>query len=511
MRISGCLSGLRLCLVSLLVMAAPVLAEPVSTDLTPAQLQEFDRYVESSRQAWKVPGMAVALIQDGKVIFSKGYGVREVGKPDPVTDDTIFQIGSISKSFTSTLVGLEVDRGKLDWKDKVVDHYPEFRTYDPWVTREFTIEDTMAQRSGQSTMTTDLLAFMGKDRDDILGAMRHVRPVSSFRSEFAYVNNMWLTTAKVLEEAVGKSWEQQIADDIFTPLGMTSSSSDLKGLFDAPNHASPHHWDGRSTVLVPREWPYQQWCYTYGPAGGINSNVHDMARYLSMHMGRTPLLSPASRNKLHSAHTFIGGQRVAQPQSFIDVGAASYCQGWLRQERYPLPLVWHNGGTTGFRTVAGFVPGEDLGIVVLSNTADSNLSEALMMRYYDMALGQPQVDYSALWLASFQKAQAESAVPKRPASPRPPQKLALYAGSYSNPIYGTAEVKVVGSKLHCSVGPLLTFELQPWDGDTFNFADPISPANADDFATFVAQPDGSMETVRISLFSDSTDFQRVAP
>lgn len=456
--------------------------------------------------------MAVALIADGKVVFSKGYGVREIGKPDPVTEDTIFQIGSISKSFTSTLVGLEVDRGRLDWKDKVVDHYPEFRTYDPWVTREFAVDDTMAQRSGQSGMTTDLLSFMGYDREAILDAMRHVRPVSSFRSEFAYVNNMWLATAKVVEQTSGKSWEQSLEDDIFKPLGMTSSSSSLEGLFDAPNHASPHYWNGQAAVPRPRDWPYQQWCYTYGPAGGINSNVLDMARYLTMQMGRTPLLSKPTLDKLHSPHIFIGGARVANPTGFLDVGAASYCQGWLRQERYPLSLVWHNGGTTGFRSVAGFVPGQDLGIVVLSNTADSNLSEALMMRYYDLALGQPEVDYSALWLTAWKKGRetAAAAAPKRPASPRAPGKLERYTGRYANPIYGTAEVRSAGGKLIVSVGEKLSFELNPWDGDMFSFTDPLTPTDSD-FANFVARADGSFGTLQLSLFSDSTDFRKVAP
>lgn len=510
MYVHGCLTRLRFCFLSLLVLTAPAVAQPTAR-VSPAQIREFDQYVESSRKAWNVPGMAVALIHDGKVIFSKGYGVREMGKSDPVTDDTIFQIGSISKSFTASLVGLEVDRGKLDWKDRVIDHYPEFRTYDPWVTREFTVEDTMAQRSGQSTMTTDLLVFMGHDREGVLDAMRHVRPVSSFRSEFAYVNNMWLATAEVIEQASGKSWEEALADNIFTPLGMTSSSSSLEGLFDAPNHASPHYWDGQKTAVRPRSWPYQNWCYIYGPAGGINSNVHDMARYLMMHMGRTPLLSEASLEKVHSPHTFVGGKRVPEPTSFLDVGAASYCQGWLRQERSPLPLVWHNGGTTGFRSVAGFVPGQDLGIVVLSNTADSNLAEALMMRYYDMALGQPEVDYSKLWLAAFKAAQTASDVPQRPTSPRPPQKLESYTGSYSNPIYGTAEVKMVDGKLVCSMGRLLRFEFHPWDGDTFSFDDPISSANDDSFATFVTQPDGGFESVRLSLFSDSPNFRKVKP
>lgn len=495
-------------LLNLLLTLAAVAQPRPHVDLKAVE-QNFDPYVETQRKAWGVPGMAVALIADGKVVWSKAYGVREEGKPEPVTLDTVFQIGSLSKSFTSALAAIEVDRGKLAWDDRVIDFYPEFRTFDPWVTREFRLDDTMSQRSGQASYASDGLVFLGADREEILSKMRLVKPVTSFRSKFAYVNNMWLATARVLEKASGKSWEQMVQTEIFTPLGMTHSTTDMKGLFGAPNHASPHQWNGKSAVALPPEWPYQYWVYTYAPAGGINSTLGDMSRYVLMQLGNTNLIKKESLEVLHAPHTNIGGSRSSAPTGFFEVAPGQYCLGWLRQEMVPYPLIWHNGGTTGFRSVAGFVPGTNLGIVVLSNTADSNLGEALMYRYYDMAFGLPEYDYGGAFLKSF-RAEWPEALP-RPTSPRPPADLDRYTGSFRNELYGTATVRKVGEHLELAIGKSTVMTLSPWDGDTFIHRNMVNPAVPGDFATFVLEPKGTFDTLRLSDFSDAGDFTRSGP
>lgn len=482
----------------------PLLAQPAPIDLT-QRLEPFDRYVEESRQAWGTPGLAVALVADGKVIWSKGYGVRESGKMEAVASDTVFQIGSLSKSFTACLVAIQVDRGKLRWKDRVVDHYPDFRMFDPWVTREFRVEDTMAQRSGQPAYATDLLAFLGGGREELLQAMRLVRPVSSFRSEFAYVNNLWLVSAKLVEKAAGESWEQSISSQLFGPLKMSRSSTGSESLFGEANHATPHLRTVRGAKPLPKSWPFTQWVYTYGPAGGVNSTVLDMAQYLLLHLGNKSLVSQESLTKLHTPHTWISNQRKEQPRSIPEVAPVSYCQGWLRQEMRPYPLIWHNGGTSGCKTVAGFVPEAGIGIVVLSNLADTELPEALMYRFYDLYFGHPDYDYSQAFLKAKPKAQAG---PKRPAQARPPADLNKYAGLYRHPVYGLARIEPSGSNLQMTIAPNFKVLLSPWDGDTFLLPDFLDPDGTPDFARFLSDSQGNFPSLQLGPFRAEGNFQR---
>lgn len=472
--------------------------------MQPDQLvARFERYAEEARQAWGTPGMAVALVADGQVIWSKGFGVKQAGNPEPVTVDTVFQIGSASKSFTASLVALQVQQGRLNWTDKVIDFFPDFRMFDPWVTREFTIEDTMSQRSGQAPYSSDLLAFMGATRSDILQAMREIRPVSSFRSHFGYVNNLWLAAAQVLENVSGKSWESQVDSGIFQPLRMTHSSTGSSALWKSPDHAVPHA--GRKGSITPllADWPFTEWIYTYGPAGGINSTVLDMALYVKMQLGLSGLLSSASLEKLHSPHILAGGSTKPSPQAIFEVGMASYCLGWLRQEMEPLPLVWHNGGTTGCKTVVGYCPEAGMGIVVLSNLGGTDLPEALMYRYYDLYFGRPDYDYSAAFLKNRPEAPAP---PLRPQAPRPPAPLTEYVGSYRNPVYGVASVKLRGDGLVVELGKNLRLQLQPWDADTFRFDDPI---DGEEFG--FARFGGKFSELQLSLCEDALAgrFERV--
>lgn len=486
--------------VLLLALSLSAWARP----LTPAELQSFEAYAEQARQAWGTPGMAVALIADNQVVYTHGFGNRSQGGP-AVTPETLFQIGSTSKSFTSSLVALQVQAGKLNWDDKVIDHVPEFRMFDPWVTRQFTIEDTMSQRSGQPAYATDALAFLGADRATIIRALREVRPVSSFRSRFAYVNNLWLVAARVVESVTTGSWEQDVASQIFTPLDMKDTNTGAAGFYQSANHATPHQ--GQKGALQPlmAEWPYADWVYVYGPAGGINSNVNDMAKYVRMQLGATPLITAENLRLMHSPHILATDVTRPQPKSRPPLGMMSYCLGWLRQEMTPTPLVWHNGGTSGCKTVVGFTPETGMGIVVLSNYGNTELPEALMYRYYDLYHGRPEYDYSELMRARHQAPPA----PQRPANPRPPAPLAQYAGSYLHPVYGQCQVEVVGQKLVARLGKM-RLNLEPWDTDTFSYVDPMDSSSPPGFASFARRPDGSTRELRLDLTDDVLDgrFQR---
>jgi CubicO group peptidase (beta-lactamase class C family) len=466
-----------------------------------ALVSRFESYAEQSRQAWGTPGMAVVLVADGKVIWSKAFGVKEAGGKDPVDVNTLFQIGSASKSFTSSLVALQVDRGKLKWDDKVVDHFPDFRMFDPWVTREFTVEDTMSQRSGQAPYATDVLSFLGGSRAEIIHATREVRPVSSFRSRFAYVNNLWLVSAKVIELVTGKSWEENVGSEILKPLGMSETNTGFNGLFKSANHITPHQGKKGALQVLGESWPFGDWVYTVGPAGGINSNVVDMAKYVQMQMGATPLIKPENLNVMHSPHVLVGGSIQEKPKGIGEVAMASYCLGWIRQEMHPSALIWHNGGTSGCKTVVGFCPDAGLGIVVLSNLGNTELPEALMYRYYDLYFGRPDYDYSAAFLKGQHPVPPDPAAPK---NPRAASALSQYAGQYSHPVYGVATVRPVDSGLELALGRM-RLKLSHWDGDQFSFVDPMDPTSPKGFVDFSSEPGGKFAALRLSLCDDVLD------
>ena len=179
---------------------------------------------------WKVPGMSIAVVKGDKVVYAKGFGTKRAGMNRPVDADTIFQVGSTTKAFTVALMATLVDEGKADWDDRVIDHFPDFMMYDPWVTREFRVHDLFAQHSGMPFYAGDLQSFIGFDRDHIIHSMRYIKPVYSFRDKFSYVNNLFVAGAKVEEKLTGKTWETLMQERILTPLKMTRSSMDEAGL-----------------------------------------------------------------------------------------------------------------------------------------------------------------------------------------------------------------------------------------------------------------------------------------
>jgi CubicO group peptidase (beta-lactamase class C family) len=477
-------------------------------------LARFEPYAQKSLQEWGTPGMAVAIVVKDQVVYTQGFGVRQVGGTEPVTPETIFQIGSISKSFTSALVGQLVDQGAVDWTSRVCELVPEFQMYDPWVTREFMVEDTMSQRSGMAPYAGDLLAFLGRDRKEMVQAIRHIEPVSSLRSRFAYVNNLWLVAALVIEAKTGQSWEQAVQTRLFEPLGMTSSSTGWDDFYGAANRAVPHARSSQGLVPLTREWPFSKWVYSYGPAGGINSNVLDMTGYARMQLHGTvdgrQLLSRQTLDKLHSPHIFAGGKTVHPATAIFEVGAASYCLGWLRQEVDPQPIVWHNGGTSGSKAVLGLLPDSEVAIVVLTNLADTELPEALMYRFYDLYLERPEQDYSANFLRT--RLAQQTTPPVRPAKVLPPMPLSRYVGTYHHPVYGSVVVRVDGDGLTASLTPAAVIQLRPWNRDTFVFVDFSDPGADPQFATFQLGNDGEIEALKIdSLFSSPGGLFRRSP
>jgi CubicO group peptidase (beta-lactamase class C family) len=423
---------------------------------------DFEQYAEQARQQWQVPGMAIAIVQDGKVIFARGFGVKQLGGNDPVDQHTVFQIGSASKAFTATLVAMLADEKKLGWQDRVIDHLPGFRLYDPWVTREFQVEDLMAQRSGLPASVGDLQALLGFPREHLLRSLALFKPVTSFRSRFAYQNGLFLAAGALVEQLTGQTWEENVRERLFKPLGMSASSADLPGFQQGQNVAALHvKQDGKITAL-PRDWPFLNWVYVYGPAGGINSNVVDLSQWLALQLGKgkfndRQLISEANLEWLHTPKTVMGGER----------GEISYYGlGWIYAAKRPYPLIWHNGGTTGHKTMVAFVPQAGVGLVVLSNLFTS-LPEALAFRFYDLYFGNPPLDCREL-LAKTKEAEKQAKSPQPPPTAAPPLSWDRYAGTYANVVYGPAIVAAAQDGLAVTMGPgKARLALRSFDRDNF--------------------------------------------
>lgn len=257
------------------VALSSVLLLCLSASAATAPPPDIDAYVARVMKTFEVPGLSLAIVKDGQIVLTKGYGVRETGKLEPVDEHTLFGIASNTKAFTATALAMLVDEGKLRWDDPVVRHLPWFQLYDPYVTRELTVRDLLTHRSGLGLGAGDLLFWPGTTftRDEILHRMRYVKPASSFRSRYAYDNILYLAAGQIIPAITGKSWDDFVRERIFSPVGMTSSTTTVSGFKRGQNVATPHaRIEGQ---VQPIPWMNID---NTAPAGAINSSAADMAK-----------------------------------------------------------------------------------------------------------------------------------------------------------------------------------------------------------------------------------------
>ena len=435
-------------------------------DLT-VVLNEFDQYAEKAFKEWNVVGMSIAIVKDGKTIYSKGFGKRKLDSDAKVTPDTLFQIGSISKSFTTALTALAVDKKLLEWEDPVIQHLPNFLVFDPWVTRNFEIQDLYAQRSGLPGYTGDVQAMLRMPIEDVIHNLQFFPPSTSFRSQFAYQNVFFSIGAKALEAKTGKTWDDLVKNELFKPLGMTDSSSSLQDYLKEPNRAGWHlrHPDG-SVTLIAEDFDMADWAYVYKASGGINSSANEMTNWIALQADQgmfqgKELISKDNLNRTHRPYVFAIEQYN---------GSNFYCLGWLSLSHSPYPIIWHNGGTSGAKNNLGFIPQERLGIVVLTNTTDTQLPEALTLQFFDIYYDSLNQDWSAKLLAQQKETEQALLAKTTPIKdPLPPLPLENYTGEYSNKIYGKIHITKEGNDLKVAIGPSPTiWTLKHFNKDAFS-------------------------------------------
>ena len=406
-------------------------------------LDGIDAFADQTLKDWKCVGVAIAVIQDGKVILSKGYGQRDQKHNLPVTPKTLFAIGSSTKSFTVTSLGVLADQGKLDWDKPVREYLPEFRLMDQFATERMTPRDLVTHRSGLPRH--DLLWYNSPlTRAELFERLRYLEPSKDFRTTFQYQNLMFMTAGYLAAHLSDMSWEAHVRKAIFEPLGMSKSNFSVTDSQKSDDYSLPYSVAKEEIVEIPFRNIDQ-----IGPAGSINSNVEDMARYVMMHMARGKgVLSARNANQMQSPQMSIAG-----PGTDKELGAQSYGMGFFLTSYRGHYLVHHGGNIDGFSALVTFMPQDNIGMIILTNQNGSSLPTVLSYNVYDRLLGLDQIDWTRRMKDQQAKAKtAEDDAKKKGytaqrSGTRPSHDLEEYAGEYEHPGYGVAKVAMENGAL----------------------------------------------------------------
>jgi CubicO group peptidase (beta-lactamase class C family) len=431
----------------------------------------LEQFIPELMQKWKVPGLAIAVVQNGQVIYSRGFGLRDVKGNLPVTTKTIFAIGSISKSFTALSMGILNDEGKLEWDKPVRQYVPEFQMYDPVASERMTPRDLISHRVG---MAGHDLVWYSSDfsRDDLVRRLRFLQSDHDFRSGYNYNNLLVATAGYTVGRIAGESWEDFVRQHIFAPLQMNSSNFSVVEGQKTSDCSKPYRKDEHSGTVS--EIPFHP-LSNIGPAGSINSNVEDMARYAIFQLGKgkvgdrdRQIVSEANLKLNHTAQVPMPGGLPSE-----EIGPRSYAMGWVISSYRGHPLWWHNGGIDGFYALLALLPDQHFGVVILTNLlGDDPVPEIVSYHLYDALLSLKPVDWTKRFedLDAKEKTAEEEERKKelseRKANTHPSHDLKEYAGRYENSGYGVLTVQVDGDALKATLNNL-SFSLQHYAYDVF--------------------------------------------
>lgn len=477
-------------------------------------LDSLDAYIARAVKAFDQPGLAVGIVQNGNLVWSKGYGKLDLAKADPVTPNSIFYCASISKAFTACAIGLLVDEGKLDWNDPVRKHLPEFSTPDAAVTEAFMIKDLLCHRSGWITFDGDLLWYgTNYSPKEILARHANEPFTHAFRDEFGYSNLMFIAAAQVVERVSGMSWDRFITTRIFQPLGMDRSRVETADLASLTDVALPHVRKGQDPSAPQKSMPYQALQGADG-ACGVMSTVTDLAKWDAMwanegQVNGKPFLSNDSYSFITDVHLAMGGE-----------GAGL---GWFIEQNHGAEVITHSGGMPGFILNHAVVPEKDLAVIALGNGETYSVF-AITNEILDLYLGDGKADPVAEMLPRLAK-RAEREATRRKArtdahilKTKPSLPLSSFAGTYSDKIYGDAIISEKDGKLALSFKPapeLFTGDLAHWHYDTFqwNHADPFLEPG---YITFHFDGNHQVTSFKVELHSPDfhfykLDFRKVNP
>ncbi len=499
------------------VLLTVVLALPATLVAQSTAPPDLDAYVASSMKTFDVPGMAVAIVKDGKILVARGYGVRKLGDPIAVDEFTTFAIGSNTKAFTTAALATLVDEGKLSWDDPVYQRLPGFVMYDPYVSHEMTIRDLLTHRSGMGLGEGDLLFWPHTtySREDVIYRLRFMKPQSSFRSHYAYDNLLYMTAGQIIPAVTGTTWDDYVRQRIFTPLGMNHTDLSTTGYKPGGDYAYPHsRVDGKLQVI-----PFED-LDNAAPAGAINSCAADMAKWVQLQLNRGKYVDHDGRlfteqrsKEMWSAQTILPIGDPPPPLAGLKANFADYALGWGLRDYHGRKLVGHTGGVGGFVSRVMLVPEENLGVVVLNNAEEGGAFDSILYHVLDYYFHLPATD----WIAGFkavkdqeEKEAAETmkkAEGARDANSKPSLPLEKYAAVYNDPWYGPITIRMENGRLVMSFDhtPAMIGDLQHWQYDTFKAHWRVRTIE-DAFVTFSLNPDGRIDSARMAAVSPLADF-----
>lgn len=505
---------LNQCLLATILLSsllAPGQSKSAAKPTSKPALGDFDAFVNQSLKDWKVPGVAVAVVQDGKVILLKGYGFRDVEKQLPVTPNTLFAIGSISKSFTVSTLGMEMDEGKVDWDKPVRNYLPDFKMYDPVLTEQMTMRDLVTHRSG---LPRHDMVWYSSDfpREDILRRLQFLEPNKPLRTTFQYNNLMFMTAGYIAGQLNGKSWEDTVTERIFKPLAMSGTNFSLKDSQASADFARPY-LKGDDVKSEVRRMPFDEQCpdrCAIGPAGEINSSAADMSRYLLFHLNKgkvdgRPLLSENNALQMQTPQMVIQGAAAFKEESETSYGMGFFISQYRGHKR-----VEHGGNLDGFSAEFAMLPDDGIGVIVLSNLNGTALTYTIAWNVFDRLLGLEQVPWSQRYLEmetkakeSEAEAKAKGYVPHKSGT-HPSHDLKEYVGDYGNPGYGVVSVQADGDGFKLKINKI-TESVKHLHYDVFQVPD----APFDPFAKlkvqFFADIDGDISTLSLPLETSVKD------
>ena len=467
-------------------LTASVLAAPAPAAPPP----DLDAFVAQAMQTFGPPGMSVAIVEGGKPVLAKGYGIRRLGDPAPVDAHTIFPIGSETKAFTAAALAILVDQGKLKWDDRVVDKLPGFQMYDPYATTHMTVRDLLTHRSGLGLGEGDLLIVPAttRSRADIVHALRYLKPATGFREGFAYDNILYIVAGALVEAVSGETWQHFVQTHILTPAGMADAATAYDP--NAANGIALHgRTDGAIRGLGPlRILPRGLDDKTAGPAGGVNASATDMAAWMQTQLSAglapngTRIFSETQAKEMWTPIVVVADSPVPVVPGSPVAAALSpafqdYGLGWFIENYHGHTVIEHTGAVLGAVAALYLIPEKKVGIAVMINSEDGAARRAVAFHLLDHYLGLPDQHWNETFKAMIdamnanaQKAMQAPAAPSTKATGDAPSlPLASYAGIYRDPWYGTATVSMRGGRLR------LRFDMTP------DMEAPLVPAGRNTF------------------------------
>lgn len=429
-------------------------------------LKDLELFIEEKRVEMQVPGVAVAVVKENKVIFLKGFGVRRFDQLDKVNPATIFQLASVSKTFVSAGLGVAVDQGRVTWDEEIIKKMPQFVLKDPYPTRVANARDLLAHRTGLPAFRGDLLGKLGYSSEEILARVRYIEPVTSLRNQANYSNVGFFIAGELLGAIFKNPWEEVVANFLFKPLEMQGSG--FAHNLDQPNVAFAHVMSDKQMKVVP-------WDRTGGfpAAGGISSTAADMANWMIMYLNggmfKGKQILQASTVKEIIFPSMVGEVSFTEAPPIDVFSSFSYGLGWNNYNYKGTMIVEKGGGLDGIRTIVTLIPQLKMGICVLSNLNFTLLPEAIRAKFLEQVIGKSEASLQRGILAMELPIANLLKVEPPPSGALPPgHPLGQYTGSFENELYGIFIIKLENGRLIVEAGPgRFKGTLQPWSNETF--------------------------------------------